>query len=37
MGDAFYMVTFSVGPLLVALVTIGIGTLVHHIRRRRNR
>lgn len=37
MAEAFYTVTFTVGPLLMALVTIGVGTLVAHIRRNRNR
>lgn len=37
MAEAFYTLTFTVGPLVVALVTIGVGTLVARIRRNRNR
>ncbi|GAA3435160.1 hypothetical protein [Kutzneria kofuensis] len=37
MSEAFYAVTYTVGPLIMALVTIGIGTLVTQIRRVRDR
>lgn len=37
MAEAFYTITYTVGPLLVALLTIGVGSFVARIRERRNR